>query len=484
MYSEFNSDDKNFQGNDKPEDFPQHESLNNLNNSGIENNSHNISEIHEVTEIRDAHDFEDYRGYGRENSQKVYDIYATDAMRSSVEKPKRKNGFKTIAIVLAIVLFGTATGVGGYWLNSLLANDGAIVANSDKNDVDNRKKTDSHPALSDMQTSNSVENSNKASTYIGKNDKGVYENLADLIEDVSSSVVFVSNYASDKGEEKSLQGTGSGIVISADGYIITNQHVVNGAKKVKVTIDSGKATEKIYDAKMIGTDKDTDLAVLKIEAKDLKVAVLGDSDTLRVGDNVVAIGNPSGLVGTATQGIISGLNRKSSDDSRTLPSIQTDAAVNFGNSGGALFDMGGRVIGVVNAKIVDTGYDNLGFAITINQAKPIIDDLLANGYVSGRPVLGITFLQISKQVAEMQGRDAGLYVTEINPDLPVGKSGLKLADTITSIDGKDVSSLTDVQSILNNKKPGDKVKIKVIRYDTLGDKKDLELEIQLGEKIN
>ena len=198
----------------------------------------------------------------------------------------------------------------------------------------------------------------------------------------------------------------------------------------------------------------------------------------------MAIGNPSGLIGTATQGIISGLNRKSSDDSRTLPSIQTDAAVNYGNSGGALFDMKGTVIGVVNAKIVSEGYDNLGFAITINQAKPIIEDLLSKGYVSGRPVLGITFLQNYPEMAELRGLDAGLYVTEINADLPVAESGLKLGDTITQIDGKDVSSLSDVQSILDDKKPNDKVKVKVIRYDTLGDKQELELEITLGEKIN
>lgn len=468
MYSEFNSDDKNYPKNDNPRQ-------DDLSNSTPR--FHEVSNIQDVRDARDVHQVSEIH-----DVRNVYDVYEADSMRKNPPK-KKKGRFKAFALIVAVVLLGSGAGFGGSWLHSWLSDGNSFIISGDNSNKEN-SRNESHPALSEMQLGENDNNSNRTSTYIGKNDNGMYENLADLIEDVSSSVVFVSNYASDKAEDHSLQGTGSGIVISKDGYIITNQHVVSGAKKVTVTIDSGKPDEKTFDANVVGTDKDTDLAVLKIDGKDLKVAVLGDSDTLRVGDSVVAIGNPSGLIGTATQGIISGLDRKSSDDARTLPSIQTDAAVNFGNSGGALFDMYGTVVGVVNAKIVDTGYDNLGFAITINQAKPIIDDLLAKGYVSGRPVLGITFLQISPAIAEMQEMEAGLYVTEINADLPVANSGLKLADTITSIDGKEVSSLSDVQSLLNEKKPGDKVKVKVIRYDTLGDKQELEFEIELGEKIS
>jgi len=459
MFSEYNSDEKKYSSEQNQE-------------SGKDLSNDNYEQVQDVTEFHDV--------------GKVYNLYEEKNIK--VNRSKKKGGFlKTVAAVLAVVIVGSAAGFGGSWLYSYYNNNDNLLTdanNSQSKDKNTNTDEESHPTLSDMQKDTVDSGSNNTPTYIGKNENGVYENLSDLIEDVSSSVVYVSNYASAKADETSLQGTGSGIVISKDGYIITNQHVVSGAQKVTATIDSGKETEKVYDAEIIGTDKDTDLAVLKIDGKDLVAASLGDSDTLRVGDSVVAIGNPSGLIGTATQGIISGLNRKSSDDSRTLPSIQTDAAVNYGNSGGALFDMKGTVIGVVNAKIVSEGYDNLGFAITINQAKPIIEDLLSKGYVSGRPVLGITFLQIYPEMAELRGLDAGLYVTEINADLPVAESGLKLGDTITQIDGKDVSSLSDVQSILDDKKPNDKVKVKVIRYDTLGDKQELELEITLGEKIN
>ncbi|NLJ16851.1 MAG: PDZ domain-containing protein [Clostridiales bacterium] len=459
MFSEYNSDEKKYSSEQNQE-------------SGKDLSNDNYEQVQDVTEFHDV--------------GKVYNLYEEKNIK--VNRSKKKGGFlKTVAAVLAVVILGSAAGFGGSWLYSYYNNNDNLLTdanNSQSKDKNTNTDEESHPTLSDMQKDTVDSGSNNTPTYIGKNENGVYENLSDLIEDVSSSVVYVSNYASAKADETSLQGTGSGIVISKDGYIITNQHVVSGAQKVTATIDSGKETEKVYDAEIIGTDKDTDLAVLKIDGKDLVAASLGDSDTLRVGDSVVAIGNPSGLIGTATQGIISGLNRKSSDDSRTLPSIQTDAAVNYGNSGGALFDMKGTVIGVVNAKIVSEGYDNLGFAITINQAKPIIEDLLSKGYVSGRPVLGITFLQIYPEMAELRGLDAGLYVTEINADLPVAESGLKLGDTITQIDGKDVSSLSDVQSILDDKKPNDKVKVKVIRYDTLGDKQELELEITLGEKIN
>ena len=459
MFSEYNSDEKKYSSEQNQE-------------SGKDLSNDNYEQVQDVTEFHDV--------------GKVYNLYEEKNIKAN--RSKKKGGFlKTVAAVLAVVILGSAAGFGGSWLYSYYNNNDNLLTdanNSQSKDKNTNTDEESHPTLSDMQKDTVDSGSNNTPTYIGKNENGVYENLSDLIEDVSSSVVYVSNYASAKADETSLQGTGSGIVISKDGYIITNQHVVSGAQKVTATIDSGKETEKVYDAEIIGTDKDTDLAVLKIDGKDLVAASLGDSDTLRVGDSVVAIGNPSGLIGTATQGIISGLNRKSSDDSRTLPSIQTDAAVNYGNSGGALFDMKGTVIGVVNAKIVSEGYDNLGFAITINQAKPIIEDLLSKGYVSGRPVLGITFLQIYPEMAELRGLDAGLYVTEINADLPVAESGLKLGDTITQIDGKDVSSLSDVQSILDDKKPNDKVKVKVIRYDTLGDKQELELEITLGEKIN
>lgn len=397
------------------------------------------------------------------------------------EPKKKKNNLSGfVALFLSVAVLGTGTGLlGSYIGNRYLTNDKSVTYDTTvPPSLLSQVGESENQSVTDKQTASTP----SAGTSALKDENGEYYQVADLVDAVEYTVVEVENYQKSRTEE-TLAGSGSGIIISSDGYIITNNHVISNADLIKVIIRTSENEDdnKTYNATLIGTDKNTDIAVLKIDATNLLYAELGDSDTLRVGDTVIAIGNPSGLVGTVTKGIVSGLNRYYETDTGELSSIQTDAAVNFGNSGGAMFDMAGKVVGIVNAKIVSDGSDNLGFAITINEAKPIIEDLTSKGYVSGRPILGITLFYVNEYVGYAQGMEPGLYVTEINEELPVAESGLKVGDSIVSMDGTDVLTLDDVSAVLNTKKPGDTVKTTVLRSDTLGNRKYVDLEITISE---
>lgn len=263
--------------------------------------------------------------------------------------------------------------------------------------------------------------------------------------------------------EDALYSQGSGIIYSEDGYIITNAHVIANADKIKVITSDGNT----YEGKVIGSDEATDLAVIKIEATGLTAAEFGSSDDLRVGDEVMAIGNPGGIEfnSTVTMGYVSALDRQvQSDESSgySLACIQTDAAINPGNSGGALVNMYGQVVGINSSKIVATGYEGLGFAIPVDTAQPIITDLMNHGYVKDRAVLGISGEYIDSMSAQFYGLSAGLYVYSANSEEAIA-AGLQRADVITAIDDTQVTSLSVVQAYLANKKPGDSVTITVER---------------------
>lgn len=298
-------------------------------------------------------------------------------------------------------------------------------------------------------------------------------NCEELYEKINESIVMVYNYAAnsygDDGYVKS--GSGSGVLFTTDGYIVTNHHVVKGASKITVVV-SDKTTnyeDVEMDAALIGTDSTTDIAVLKIErGEKFAAAAIGDSATLKVGQEVCVIGNPSGLSKSLSSGIVSGLNRFANDEGYELSSIQTDAAINPGNSGGGLFDMYGNLVGVVNSKLISmssgTSIENLGFAITINEAKPIISDLINYGYITGRPMIGIS----TQEVSQYSTGSEGLLVAEIDPDAPVSESELRIGDIITAVNGEAVTSVTDVQRITKGMKGGDKVTLTVSRPTTTG----------------
>lgn len=385
------------------------------------------------------------------------------------KKATRKNHTtaKVMALIAAVAVVGGGSGFAGTYLTAKQFNSSVV-----QQDKENSGSSGSHssddagnstvatPTLDELQSGITAPTSNAAIEY---NSDGTYKYTRDLVSAVSDSIVYISVYVNYNGRE-TLYGAGSGIIISKDGYIVTNNHVVEYGDRFVVKVNDTKngGESKNYDAVLIGTDSDTDLAVLKIEADNLNAAVLGDSDALHIGDDCYAIGNPFGLENSVSKGIISGLNRQISTTDHALTSIQTDAAINSGNSGGALFNGYGEVIGVVNEKYVSSYAESLGFAITINDAKSVIDDLIAKGYVSGRAILGITYTLITESYAQRYGIPRGALVRSINDSLEVAKSDLRVGDTITEIDGESVVS-GDVSKILAKKNPGDTVTLTVIR---------------------
>lgn len=263
---------------------------------------------------------------------------------------------------------------------------------------------------------------------------------------------------------------GSGIIISKDGYVATNYHVVQYADPklsvsrntlLEVFLPDGRQAE----AQFIGGDSKTDLAVVKITMDDLPVAELGDSSELEVGELAVAIGNPLGLefAGSVTVGVISALDRQVETGNTTLNTIQTDAAINPGNSGGALVNSRGQVIGINTVKVSVTGVEGLGFAIPISEAKPILDQLVAHGYVTGRPLLGITGYEITQAMARRNEVPQGILVTEISPGSGAENAGIRQNDIIVSLAGKEVTTMKDIDDIKKEYKAGDSVDITVYR---------------------
>lgn len=254
--------------------------------------------------------------------------------------------------------------------------------------------------------------------------------------------------------------TGSGIILTEDGYIITNSHVISGCDSINVTLDDGTA----YSAFVIGDDSYSDIAILKIDAKGLTPAELGDSDQVEVGQAAIAIGNPTGqLQGTATFGIISGVNRNIMVDNTVMNLLQTDAAINSGNSGGPLLNQQGQVIGISSAKVSISGYEGLGFAIPINTARPIAEELVRSGSVSGRPALGVSCSKLSAMASNFYGLPEGLYLTAVESGSSAGTAGLQVGDVITHVNGVRVKTLSEAYAQRNLFKAGEQLEVSVYR---------------------
>jgi len=281
--------------------------------------------------------------------------------------------------------------------------------------------------------------------------------VSEIVKKARASVVGV--------EAESYAGyvtsrTGSGIILSEDGYIITNSHVISGCDSIVVTLDNGEE----YAAFVVGDDSYSDIAVLKIDAEDLTAAVLGDSDQVEVGQPAIAIGNPTGyLQGTTTFGIISGVNRNMVVNNVVMNLLQTDAAINSGNSGGPLLNQYGQVIGINSAKVSISGYEGLGFAIPINSARPIAEELVRNGSVTSRPMLGVTGVRLSSMASSFYGLPQGVYLTAVDPDSNAAEAGLQSGDVITHIDEKRVNSLSSAAMIRDTHTAGDVVSITFFR---------------------
>lgn len=272
-------------------------------------------------------------------------------------------------------------------------------------------------------------------------------------------------------------GKGSGIILSTDGYIVSNAHVIDKAKNgIKAVLSDGRE----YAAEVIGSDPRTDIAVIKIPATDLQPAEFGNSDQVKLGEDVVCIGTPAGYRHSITKGVVSGTDRRVIPENSTagVSCLQVDAAINPGNSGGAMFNMWGQVIGITSSKLASIDYEGIGFAITTNEAKSVIEDLMETGTVKGKARMGIVFVQISEATAELTNSTPGLSVQSIAPECDVANTDLQPGDLITHINGTYVNDIEDVPTFVRNMEPGDDVTCHVIRKT--GDK---ETEFDITFKL-
>ncbi|HEX3026824.1 MAG TPA: trypsin-like peptidase domain-containing protein [Clostridia bacterium] len=280
----------------------------------------------------------------------------------------------------------------------------------------------------------------------------------EVAKKICPSVVGIIQYKEGKIGES---GEGSGIIMNSGGYIITNYHVIEDASRLMV-VDWNK---KEYSAKVVGSDSRTDLAVVKISGAGFTYAQFGNSDQCQVGEQVVAVGNPSGLklAGSVTQGIISALNRNVDVGNGPMNLIQTDAAINPGNSGGALVNMYGQVIGINSAKISHEGYEGIGFSIPVNTAKPVIDSILKYGYVKGRVKFGFDCREIDQVTADLNQVPEGIYIDYVEKNSGAQKSGVKADDIVTAIDGVKIKSSETLITERDKHKPGDVITLGIYR---------------------
>lgn len=356
---------------------------------------------------------------------------------------------------------GLALGLCGVAAACLLFAGGAVVGNmafggNANNDSGTSASTsDSAPTLQinskpESDSSNSSDNYDTADGMAGE----------DIYKKVNPSVVSVISTTSEG------TGSGSGVIMSKDGYIITNNHVVDGAQSVSVQLSDGTS----LDAEIIGTDEQTDLAVIKVTpTSDLTAAEFGDSDELEPGEYAYAIGSPGGVqfANTITGGRISAINRDLTVNDRVMTLIQTDASINNGNSGGALINKYGQVVGITSAKLSGNAFgsatvEGMGFAIPINTAKDIVDELIQNGYVSGRPSIGIT----GQNVESADGKVSGVQVYSIDSRAKAASEGLQVGDVITAVDGTPTPDMDKVNELKQDKKAGDKLTLSVYRIST------------------
>lgn len=302
-----------------------------------------------------------------------------------------------------------------------------------------------------------------------------------IAENVGPSIVGVKvNYVSQNmfGSLSEADEEGSGIIYKEDGYIITNYHVIESAinnSTAKVVVTFANSEEEV-DAKIIGGDKTTDLAVIKIEKTGLTAAKIGKSSELKVGELAVAIGNPLGqeFAGSVTVGYVSALNRKITTDGRTYKLIQTDAAINPGNSGGALVNSKGEVIGINTVKIGATEVEGLGFAIPTDAAITIIDELMSKGQIE-RPLIGISGIDLDSTTAKRNNLQEGIYIAQVASNSPASQAGLQKGDIIIGVDDKEIKTMEQLNEHKNTKKIGDKIKLKIVRAS-----KEQEVELTLA----
>ena len=381
-------------------------------------------------------------------------MYQTTGMNlppeGEAKPPKKENRWaRRAGAAVALVAVCAGAGFGGGYL-------GGVAARGASSPV-----VYEQPKEGDSTTTGSVGNDTGSTNGLSADALSISQiasivspSVVEVTTETISTNPFFPQYVQD--------GAGSGVIISEDGYIITNAHVISGASQIKVR--TSDKTE--YEAELIGSDSKSDIAVLKIEATGLTPAVVGNSDNLVVGEFTLAVGNPMGtLGGTVTNGIISALNRDITVQGQTMNLLQTNAAVSPGNSGGGLFNEKGELIGIVNAKSAEEGAEGLGFAIPVNTAMEVAQSLIDNGYVTGRPALGIQVLAVSdwQMMVQYGVSQPGVYIIDVTEGSCADKAGLKAGDLFVSIDGNSVTGTVDVTGALDSHAVGDTLEIQVAR---------------------
>ena len=405
-------------------------------------------------------------------------------MEYPVENRKRQRLSVGVGLFLTCILLTTVVGLfAGLMISNYTHNQYVMYAEKAETPIQQREvlresAATAAPAAGDAQTEM------KAGTVASFSENNQFSK-AQIVEMSAPSVVGIDTITTATtnsfwygyGQSYEVPGSGSGVILTEDGYIATCAHVVEGAKSVKVTLNDDTS----YDAAVVGTDSKNDIAIIKIDATGLVPAVVGDSETLTVGSEVIAIGNPLGeLRGTATAGIISATNRTIEVEGQAMTLIQTDAAISPGNSGGGLFDATGKLIGIVNAKVNDSQAEGLGFAIPVNSVVDEISDLLNYGYVTGRPYLGV-----STQDVTLRSRDRMWYYSDGTRCVLVEKvisgsaaeqAGIQSGDLILKLEEEQITSGDALSSAISAYKPGDKATLTIQR-----DGKEMTVEVTFGE---
>ena len=415
-----------------------------------------------------------------ENENKFEVIFNKNAT-SDYEKT---NGFgKTIllpflsGIAGCALVIGTCFGVPSI-KEKLIGTNSAVV------------ETSSPTQSSNGTTTNLISLSNYSNTAVFAANKILPSIVGIEVTYTATSNSFFGFGGYSQPSTSSATATGSGIIISQDGYILTNNHVVDvsssnssysyysisDATSIKVKLNSQTyGDDAVYEAKIVGKDSQTDLAVLKIEKSDLTAAEFADSDQAVVGEFVMAVGSPLGLDATVTTGIVSAVNREVESDGNTFVCIQTDAAINSGNSGGALVNSDGKVIGINTLKLSGTGVEGIGFAIPINSTLNITSDLIEHNKVL-RPFIGLTGINLDEDLAKQNNLVVGVYVKSIENFSPAEKAQLRAGDVIIKADGKDIKTMEELNNIKNTHKIGDSMTLVVNRSG-----KEVEIVVTLGE---
>lgn len=426
-------------------------------------------------------------GSGNNGGYSYVNYYSDPNGGDPNKKPKKKHtGLKVAAFVLAMVLVsGGSIGVYEGIRSSNADNSSSIVASND-----------SSAAESSTGDSSSSKKSDSSQSWIQLASTNGSMSVADIVKKVTPSVVGVqSTFSSSNGSNNNpmngyggffgygsqgnngsqgMTGVGTGIIMSKDGYIVTNAHVIyddeygyGEASSVQIQMSDEETT---YDARIVAYDKEADIAVLKIDADNLTPAEFGDSSSCEVGEMVVAIGNPLGLQfqNTVTCGIISALDRKVTINDNTMTLIQTDTAINNGNSGGPLINSSGQVIGINSAKMSSTysgeaTVEGIGFAIPMSEAKSIVDDLINYGYVTGRPQLGISCQDVTEAVSQAYNIPVGAYIFSVTAGGAADQAGLQPGDVITSIQDQTISTTEELNAVKNQYKAGDTITLTYVR---------------------